>query len=151
MVSSALPRAFLPSSQRLLSSLAGSTSTQTSSILRHKLGQLPANSLSDEVKKAMSLDNASRSERVKFQTMSAIKEFERQPGDTGSTPVQIAALTVKIDSLASHCAINKKDHHNKRALTSLITRRRKLMQYLERKDFDSYAEVIKKLGLKALK
>ena len=63
MVSSALPRAFLPSSQRLLSSLAGSTSTQTSSILRHKLGQLPANSLSDEVKKAMSLDNASRSER----------------------------------------------------------------------------------------
>ncbi|GMH50074.1 hypothetical protein TL16_g00686 [Triparma laevis f. inornata] len=110
---SSLPRTVLKSS-RLLSSLAGSTSTQTSSVLRHKLSRLPSTSLSEEVKKAMSLDNASRSERVKFQAASAIAEFQREEGDTGSTPVQIASLTVKIDSLASHCAINKKDNHNKR-------------------------------------
>jgi len=47
--------------------------------------------------------------------------------------------------------MNKKDKHNRRGLDALVTKRRKLMQYLERKDFDSYADVIKRLGLKPLK
>ena len=75
----------------------------------------------------------------------------RFPGDTGSSPVQIASLTVRIEALRSHCSQHKKDKHNRRGLDALVTKRRKLMQYLERKDFDSYADVVKKLGLKALK
>ena len=73
------------------------------------------------------------------------------PGDTGSTPVQIASMTVRIEALRSHCGQHKKDKHNRRGLDALVTKRRKLMQYLERKDFASYADVVKRLGLKPLK
>ena len=100
------------------------------------------------LRRALSLDNASREERVNFQISAAISEFGRFKGDTGYTPVQIAVLTCKIDALRSHMATNHKDVHSKRGLNALVTRRRKLLQYCEKKDFDAYAHVIKSLKLK---
>ena len=118
-----------------------------SEILLHNVPTPP----SPAVQRVLSLSTSSRSDRVSYQSRSAISEFASHPLDTGTPSVQIAALTVRIDSLSSHCAINRKDHHNRRGLVRLVTRRRKRMEYLRKKDFDQYAEVVKRLGLKALK
>ncbi|GMH67505.1 hypothetical protein TrRE_jg2628 [Triparma retinervis] len=135
-------------SSQSTSSQSTSQSTNVASVL---LNDFTPDGANDKVKQAMSLRNASRKDLVKFQKKGAVEEFQRFPGDTGSSPVQIASLTVRIEALRSHCSQHKKDKHNRRGLDALVTKRRKLMQYLERKDFDSYADVVKKLGLKALK
>lgn len=114
-----------------------------------KFGYTPAG-LSEEVKQALSLRTGNRKDLLRHQMEGAVKEFRRFDGDTGSTPVQIAALTVRIEALKSHCLANKKDKHNKRGLDNLLSRRRKLMKYLARKDFDSYANVVKSLNLKGV-
>lgn len=142
-------RSNVPRSQQpIFLVLSRPASTNVSDVL---LNDFTPSGLNDKVKQALSLRNASRKDLVKFQKKGAVEEFQRFPGDTGSTPVQIASLTVRIDALRSHCSMNKKDKHNRRGLDALVTKRRKLMQYLERKDFDSYADVIKRLGLKPLK
>jgi small subunit ribosomal protein S15 len=133
-------------SARLLSSVAAPPSVADQ--LRHRMGKLPAEELSEGVKRALSLTNANRQELINYQITEAVKQFGRFPGDTGYTPVQVAVLTAKIDGLRSHMASNHKDVHSKRGLNALVTRRRKLLQYIEKKDFDAYAHVIKSLKLK---
>lgn len=78
----------------------------------------------------------------------AMKEVRRHDGDTGSTEVQVAILSRRIDELASHLKHNHKDKHSRRGLLGLVASRRKHLKYLETTDKKSYSSVIKKLGLK---
>ena len=73
--------------------------------------------------------------------------FQQREGDTGSSAVQVVALTTRIQQLQTHMASHKKDKHSKRGMDALYVRRRKLLDYMERKDYDSYRRVVKTLGL----
>jgi small subunit ribosomal protein S15 len=74
--------------------------------------------------------------------------FGKDEKNTGSTEVQVAILTKKINSLTEHFKINKKDHHSKRGLLGMINNRRKLLNYLRNKSEQRYTDLIKKLGLR---
>ncbi len=75
-------------------------------------------------------------------------QFKRHESDSGSSEVQIALLTEKINNLNSHFKTHAKDFGSKRGLLVLVGRRRKLLDYLKREDFNKYKDVIKKLGLR---
>ena len=77
-----------------------------------------------------------------------ISEFQKKTKDTGSSEVQIALLTIRINSLTEHFKKNKKDNHSREGMIKLISRRRKLISYLKNKDFKKYEEIIKKLNLR---
>lgn len=77
-----------------------------------------------------------------------IKDNAVHEGDTGSPEVQIALLTTRIKSLMGHFDIHKKDNHSRRGLIHMVGRRRKLLDYLKRKEFGRYQSIIKKLGLR---
>ena len=77
-----------------------------------------------------------------------IKEYGKKENNTGSTEVQVALLTGKINQLSEHFKINKKDHHSRRGLLGMINNRRKLLKYLKGKDESGYLSLIKKLGLR---
>lgn len=77
-----------------------------------------------------------------------IKEFATKDGDTGSTEIQVAVLTERIVNLTEHFKTNKKDHHSRRGLLIMVGRRRRLLDYLKKKDFNRYETLIKKLGLR---
>ena len=77
-----------------------------------------------------------------------IDEFSVKQGVTGSPEVQIALLSNRIDNLAKHLGSNKKDNHSRRGLLGIISKRRRLLIYLQGKDEVRYKELIKKLGLK---
>ena len=76
------------------------------------------------------------------------KDFGKNNTDTGSTEVQVALLTKKINELSEHFKIHKKDHHSRRGLLGMINNRRKLLKYLKGKNEKGYQELIKKLGLR---
>jgi small subunit ribosomal protein S15 len=69
-------------------------------------------------------------------------------GDTGSSQVQIALLTQRINELTEHLRGHAKDHHSRRGLLKLVGRRRRLLDYLQRKDLEGYRALIKELGLR---
>ncbi len=77
-----------------------------------------------------------------------ISKFQRDHKDTGSTEVQIAILTTRIKSLTEHFKSHKKDNHSRRGLLGLVSRRRKLLQYLKREDYQKYLKLIKELKLR---
>ena len=77
-----------------------------------------------------------------------ISEFQKKAKDTGSSEVQIALLTKRINSLTEHFKQNKKDNHSRVGMIKLISRRKKLSSYLKKKDFKKYEEIIKKLNLR---
>ena len=77
-----------------------------------------------------------------------IKDFGKKDKDTGSTEVQVALLTRKINELSEHFKIHKKDHHSRRGLLGMINNRRKLLKYLKGKNEEGYLSLIKKLGLR---
>jgi small subunit ribosomal protein S15 len=72
----------------------------------------------------------------------------RSSSDTGSPQVQIALLTRRIDDLTEHLRTHRKDHHSRRGLLKLVGRRRRLLNYLQRKDLEGYRKLIKDLGLR---
>ena len=74
--------------------------------------------------------------------------FGRSETDTGSAEVQIALMSHRITELTEHLRVHRKDHHSRRGLLILVGRRRRLLDYLARKDLDSYRNVIKELGLR---
>lgn len=84
----------------------------------------------------------------KVQKTEIINKFETHKGDTGSTEVQIALLTERINSLTGHMAANKHDYHSQRGLLKLVGQRRRLLAYLSREDTSRYNSLIKKLGLR---
>lgn len=79
---------------------------------------------------------------------SLIKEFAQKSGDTGSPDVQVAVLTERINNLTEHFKTNKKDHHSRRGLLKMVGQRRRLLDYLKRKDVERYKKLIETLGLR---
>ncbi|MGM0954154.1 MAG: 30S ribosomal protein S15 [Pseudomonadota bacterium] len=77
-----------------------------------------------------------------------VKDFQQAEGDTGSPEVQVALLSANIDGLQGHFKANKQDHHSRRGLIRMVNQRRKLLDYLKRKNADRYLELIKRLGLR---
>ena len=77
-----------------------------------------------------------------------VKDFGKKDKDTGSTEVQVALLTKKINELSEHFKVHKKDHHSRRGLLGMINNRRKLLKYLKGKNEEGYQALIKKLGLR---
>lgn len=77
-----------------------------------------------------------------------VADFGRGEADTGSPEVQVALLTANIEGLQGHFKANKKDHHSRRGLIRMVNQRRKLLDYLKRKDADRYLELIGRLGLR---
>ncbi len=76
-----------------------------------------------------------------------IKEVAVHATDTGSTEVQVAVLTKRIDELASHLKKNPKDNHSRRGLLGMVADRRTHLKYLEKKNLKRYTALVKKLGL----
>lgn len=76
-----------------------------------------------------------------------IKKYAVGKGDTGSPEVQVALLTEKITKLTEHLKEHKKDVHSRRGLLSMVSKRRRLLFYLQKKDLKRYQDIIKKLGL----
>ena len=77
-----------------------------------------------------------------------VAKFQRQAGDTGSPEVQVALLTARINELTPHFKEHKKDHHSRRGLLKMVSRRRKLLDYLKRTDVDAYRKLIDALNLR---
>ena len=77
-----------------------------------------------------------------------ISSFGRGTKDTGSPEVQVAILTKRINELTLHLKEHAKDHHSRRGLLKMVSRRRKLLDYLKRTDFNVYKSLIEKLGLR---
>ncbi|WP_213697338.1 30S ribosomal protein S15 [Acetomicrobium sp.] len=77
-----------------------------------------------------------------------IEEFKTHEADTGSPEVQVAILTYRIRYLTEHLKIHKKDFHSRRGLLKMVGKRRKLLKYLQEKDFNRYKRLIERLGLR---
>jgi small subunit ribosomal protein S15 len=77
-----------------------------------------------------------------------IEKFQRADSDTGSPEVQIALLSERIRYLNDHFKVHKKDHHSRRGLLKLVGQRRRLLNYLKKKDVERYRAVIKELGIR---
>ncbi len=77
-----------------------------------------------------------------------IKDLQLHEKDTGSADVQVALLTQRINHLTEHLKTNKKDHSSRRGLLKMVAKRRSLLDYLKRTQFDRYQTVIGKLGLR---
>ena len=77
-----------------------------------------------------------------------IKEYGVHDGDTGSADTQIAVLTTRINQLTEHLKVHKKDKHSRRGLILLVGKRRRLLNYLARKDFSKYQGLLARLGLR---
>jgi small subunit ribosomal protein S15 len=77
-----------------------------------------------------------------------ISEYRRRDNDTGSTEVQVAILTERINELTGHMAANKHDFHSQRGLLKLVGQRRRLLSYLNREDPEKYKSLISRLGLR---
>lgn len=88
----------------------------------------------------MSVDTAQKAQIV--------KEYQRAAADTGSPEVQIALLTARINDLTGHFKTHAKDHHSRRGLLKMVSRRRRLLDYLKSRDTDAYRRLIERLGLR---
>ncbi len=77
-----------------------------------------------------------------------VAQFRRSPEDTGSPEVQIALLSARIQYLTEHFSMHKQDHHSRQGLLKLVSQRRKLLDYLKRKDRSRYQDVIERLGIR---
>ncbi|RME40778.1 MAG: 30S ribosomal protein S15 [Deltaproteobacteria bacterium] len=82
------------------------------------------------------------------QKQNIIAKFQKHEGDTGSPEVQIALLTERINYLTEHFRTHKKDHHSRRGLLKIVGQRRRLLDYLKRKDVERYRAIIKELGIR---
>ncbi|RLA08838.1 MAG: 30S ribosomal protein S15 [Gammaproteobacteria bacterium] len=77
-----------------------------------------------------------------------VKKYQRAEGDTGSPEVQIALLSSRLDYLTEHFKTHKHDHHSRQGLLRVVNQRRKLLDYLKKKDSTRYREVVSSLGLR---
>lgn len=77
-----------------------------------------------------------------------VKDYQQAAGDTGSPEVQVALMTARINYLTEHFKTHVKDHHSRRGLLRLVSKRRKLLDYLKRSDADRYRNLISRLGLR---
>jgi small subunit ribosomal protein S15 len=77
-----------------------------------------------------------------------VVKYGRDDQDTGSTAVQVALLTARIDEVSNHLQTNRKDHHGRRGLLTMVGRRKRLLSYLERENYEAYKSLIADLGLR---
>lgn len=77
-----------------------------------------------------------------------IETYGKDAEDTGSTAVQVALLTARIQELSEHLQDNRKDHAGRRGLLTMVGKRKRLLSYLEREDYEGYKALIEKLGLR---
>lgn len=77
-----------------------------------------------------------------------IDDYKLHEGDTGSSEVQIAILTARINELNEHLKVHKKDHHSRRGLLKMVGKRRNLLRYLKNKDIEKYRALIEKLNIR---
>ncbi len=77
-----------------------------------------------------------------------MEQYSRSKDDTGSPEVQVALLTHRINYLTEHLKTNKKDNHSRRGLLLLVSKRRRILKYLNTKDVNRYRELVKQLGLR---
>ncbi len=77
-----------------------------------------------------------------------VQDYQRIAGDTGSPEVQVALLTARINDLTGHFKQHAKDHHSRRGLLKMVSRRRRLLDYLKSRNSDSYRQLIERLGLR---
>lgn len=88
----------------------------------------------------MALDNTAKAKIV--------NEYKTKPGDTGSPEVQVALLSANIDALSGHFKSHIHDHHSRQGLLRMVSSRRKLLDYLKKKNGDRYRSLISRLGLR---
>ena len=81
-------------------------------------------------------------------TTEIVEEFGTHGSDTGSPEVQVALLTERINSLTEHFRVHSKDFHGQRGLLKLVSKRRRLLEYLKRTDLERYRQLIDELGLR---
>jgi len=82
------------------------------------------------------------------QKITVVKEYQREAGDTGSPEVQVALLSARIDQLSGHFKDHIHDHHSRQGLLKMVSSRRKLLDYLRKKDQGRYQDLIARLGLR---
>ncbi len=85
---------------------------------------------------------------LKEEKTAIIQEYAVHEGDTGSSEVQIAVLTKRINDLTEHLRTHKKDHHSRRGLLKMVGSRRSLLKYLQNTDIERYRTIIAKLGIR---
>lgn len=85
---------------------------------------------------------------LKEEKTAVIGEYATHSGDTGSPEVQVAILTRRINELTEHFRTHKHDHHSRRGLLAMVSRRKRLLSYLAREDVDRYRALIARLGLR---
>ncbi len=88
----------------------------------------------------MSIDTAQKAQ--------IMKDYQRGGADTGSPEVQVALLTARINDLTGHFKTHAKDHHSRRGLLKMVSRRRRLLDYLKSRNTDAYRSLIERLGLR---
>ncbi len=77
-----------------------------------------------------------------------VTKYQRSAGDTGSPEVQVALLSARINQLSEHFKDHKQDHHSRQGLLKMVSQRRKLLDYLKKKDLNRYRDLISSLGLR---
>jgi small subunit ribosomal protein S15 len=77
-----------------------------------------------------------------------VVKYGRDEQDTGSTAVQVALLTARIEEVSGHLQVNTKDHHGRRGLLTMVGKRKRLLSYLERENYEAYKTLIADLGLR---
>ncbi|UCD25466.1 MAG: 30S ribosomal protein S15 [Gemmatimonadota bacterium] len=85
---------------------------------------------------------------MSFDRQAVVQKYQRHEKDTGSTRVQIAVLTERINALTDHFRTHAKDHHGRHGLLAMVSKRRRLLDYLKRTDLEGYRQLIAELGLR---
>ena len=85
-------------------------------------------------------------EKEKIEALS--EKFNKEENDTGATEVQIGIFSERINNITSHLKTNKKDHSSRRGLVNLVSKRRRLLNYLKKNNLDDYKNVIEQLGIR---
>ena len=83
-----------------------------------------------------------------FDKTATIQKYKIHDNDVGSTRVQVALLTERINYLTEHFRVHKKDHHGRRGLRMMVGKRRRLLNYLKRTDVEGYRKIVQELGLR---
>jgi small subunit ribosomal protein S15 len=93
--------------------------------------------------------DARRIYHMAFEKTATLEKYRGHETDTGSTRVQIAVLTERINYLTTHFRAHAKDHHSRRGLLKMVGKRRRLLNYLKRTDVDGYRQIVQDLGLRS--
>lgn len=123
-----------------------SATEESKSALRYEFDDLEVE-MSPKLRMLFDLTNGNQREVIKAQKAQGMALFMDRDGNTGDSSAQVIALTTRIQQVQTHLASHKKDHSGKRGLDRMYVRRRKLLDYMERTDFESYRKIVKTLGL----